>query len=74
MDARLDQLVYETIFRYEGREWRKGSTLWENPTKERGASPHIVGKPCVMCYPKLGGKYQDFLGEWISLETVVDVS
>jgi hypothetical protein len=75
MIAKLHQLESGTVFSHDGLEWEKGSTMWENPRKGYPeVTPEMVGKQCMKCYPKLGGRFQHQLGKWFPIETEVTVS
>lgn len=59
MKAKLGILAYDTEFEYEGRRYKKGSVANGKTTK---------------CYPKLGGKFQENMGENIADTTEVEVT
>jgi len=74
MTTQLGKLEYGTEFKWNGKTWRSTCLVWENPTAERDAPPHIIGKPSIKCEPRLGGRFQSQLAKYIPKETEVDIS
>lgn len=81
MRVKLSDLTFDTVFKWSGRTFKKGSTCCAiiydsgrfrpfdrfNDDKDRQ-------RYGTKCYPLLGGKFQSNLGFWIPDDDTVDVS
>jgi hypothetical protein len=74
MFCKLEDLMINTIFIWNGGEWKKGTQCWGLPRPEHPECNTLIQfKASIKCYPKLGGQFQEKMGQWIPIETNVNV-
>lgn len=73
MNLKIQILSDSTVFTFEGKQYKRGSTVWNSSVQKEYNGVQGDDITLRSCHPKLGGVFQENVKVWFSEETIVQV-